>query len=221
MQKQETYRVSESQQLRPMLNKQAGIQRTDAVRGTDEGLTEAVSEAHSLEHGQHCVGAAVAKLAAASKSRPGPHGHMPDVGMLHGSGMRRSGSMTLPPPQAVATPPLEPAESMLSALSRAETPQAQSHMWPHVLQARVMLEDAAWLDSYYKHREHHGTNRGCRAAIVSDPVSNVTRCDDDSDTLAGEDLVPVSNTVDCCTDGHGNPMATEFTCLLLMRAASP
>ena len=102
MQKQETYRVSESQQLRPMLNKQAGIQRTDAVRGTDEGLTEAVSEAHSLEHGQHCVGAAVAKLAAASKSWSGPHGHMPDVG----SGMRRSGSMTLPPPQAVATPPL-------------------------------------------------------------------------------------------------------------------
>ena len=217
MQKQETYRVSESQQLRPMLNKQAGIQRTDAVRGTDEGLTEAVSEAHSLEHGQHCVGAAVAKLAAASKSRHGPHGHMTGVGVLHGSGMRRSGSMTLPPPQAVATSPLEPAESMLSALSRAETPQAQSHMWPHVLQARVMLEDAAWLDSYYKHREHHGTNRGCRAAIVSDPVSNVTRCDDDSDTLAGEDLVPV----DCCTDGHGNPMATEFTCLLLMRAASP
>ena len=200
-----------------MLNKQAGIQRTDAGRGTDEGLTEAVSEAHSLEHGQHCVGAAVAKLAAASKSWSGPHGHMPDVG----SGMRRSGSMTLPPPRAVATPPLEPAESMLSALSRAETPQAQSHMWPHVLQVRVMLEDAAWLDSHYKHRQHHGTNRGCRAAIVSDPVSNVTRCNDDSDTLAGEDLVPVSNTVDCCTDGHGNPMATEFTCSLLMRAAFP
>ena len=197
-----------------MLNQQAGIQRTDAVRGTDEGLTEAVSEAHSLEHGQHCVGAAVAKLAAASKSWSGPHGHMPDVG----SGMRRSGSMTLPPPQAVATPPLKPAESMLSALSRAETPQAQSHMWPlDVLQARVMLEDAAWLDSYYKRRAHHGTNRGCRAAIVSDPVSNVTRCNDDSDTLAGEDLVPV----DCCTDGHGNPMATEFTCSLLMRAAFP
>ena len=155
--------------------------------------------------------------------------------------------MTLPPPRAVATPSLEPAESMLSALSRAETPQAQSHMWPHTLLTRVMLEDAAWLDSHYKHSEHHGPNRGCRAAIV-------TLCDDDSDTLgtrpgvslgaqgdqpeallanakAGghegttrnvtmgdlEDYVPV----DCGTDGHGNPMATEFTCSLLMRAAFP
>ena len=176
--------------------------------------------------------------------------------------------MTLPPPPAVATPPLrhtaslpphygwssvkgfskcapaelqEPAKSMLSPLSRAETPQAQSHMWPHTLLTRVMLEDAAWLDSHYKHSERHGPNRGCRAAIV-------TLCDDDSDTgvslgaqgdqpeallanaKAGghegttknvtmgdlEDYVPV----DCGTDGHGNPIATEFSCSLLMRAAS-
>ena len=31
-----------------------------------------------------------------------------------------------------------------------------------------------------------------------------------------EDYVPV----DCGTDGHGNPIATEFSCSLLMRAAS-